>query len=83
MAQLDILVNIKRLRKDRGLSQANMAEALHVALKTYQNIEAGVTRIDIDRLEQIAGVLDVDLHDLLGKNSGPGEDLARFINDAN
>lgn len=82
MAQLDILAKIKRLRKDQGLSQANMAESLHVALKTYQNIEAGITRIDIDRLGQIAGILEVGVHDLLDRETPPPqEDLMRFINE--
>lgn len=78
MTQIDILGRLKKLRKDRGLSQAEMAEALHVALKTYQNIEGGITRIDIDRLAQIAEVLDVGVYELLG-NEGPKEDVARFI----
>ena len=82
MGHLDILVKIKRLRKERGLSQANMAEVLHVALKTYQNIEAGITRIDIDRLGQIANILKVGMHDLLDKETPPPqEDLIRFINE--
>lgn len=83
MAQQDILASIKRLRKDRGLSQANMAAALHVALKTYQNIEAGITRIDIERLGQLADILDVTLHDLLdGTNRRADEDLIRLANEA-
>ncbi|MGK6350354.1 helix-turn-helix domain-containing protein [Parapedobacter sp. DT-150] len=81
MAQLDILGKIKQLRKGRGLSQADMAEALHIALKTYQNIEGGVTRIDIDRLGQIAEVLGADLHQLLGKDGMDNDDVARFISE--
>lgn len=80
MAQPDILGKIKRLRKERGLSQTDMAAALHIALKTYQNIEGGVTRIDIDRLEQIAEVLDAGLNDLLG-NGDTDEHISRFINE--
>lgn len=80
MVQSDILGNIKRLRKERGLSQADMAEALHIALKTYQNIEGGVTRIDIDRLEQIAGVLETGFSELLG-NGEVKVHVDRFINE--
>lgn len=81
MAQPDILDNIKRLRKARGLSQAAMAEALHIALKTYQNIEGGITRIDIDRLGQIADVLDVGLPRLMGNEETASEDVVRFISE--
>lgn len=80
MAQPDILGKIKTLRKERGLSQTDMAAALHIALKTYQNIEGGVTRIDIDRLEQIAEVLDVGFHHLLGDGEAERH-ISRFINE--
>ncbi len=66
MATPSILAQIRRLRKDRGLSQVDMASSLHVALKTYQNIESGATRIDIDRLQHIADVLETDLASLMG-----------------
>ncbi len=80
MAQLDILGKIKRLRKERGLSQTDMAEALHIALKTYQNIEGGITRIDIERLGQLAEVLKVALPELLN-DEAPHGDIARFISE--
>lgn len=79
MGQAAILVKVKRLRKDRGLSQAEMADALHIALKTYQNIEGGITRIDIERLSQIANVLKVTLHELVGEERAPHEEFERFI----
>ena len=80
MEQAAILVKVKRLRKGRGLSQAEMADVLHVALKTYQNIEGGVTRIDIERLGQIANALNVTLRELVGDDRAlPPEAVERFI----
>ena len=76
MATQQILSQIKRLRKDRGFSQAEMAASLHVALKTYQNIERGFTRIDIELLEQISEVLDSELHSLMGMGEGAGKAAA-------
>lgn len=84
MAQNDILARIKQIRKEKGLSQAAMAEKLHIALKTYQNIENGVTRIDLERLEQMAGVLETPLTGLFGKTATDGsleEQLQRFVNE--
>ncbi|MBK1438554.1 helix-turn-helix transcriptional regulator [Parapedobacter sp. ISTM3] len=81
MVQTGILANIRRLRKARGFSQTDMAEALHIALKTYQNIEGGVTRIDIDRLGQIAQVLDVGLPKLLTDEETADMDVAKFISE--
>ena len=79
MGQAATLVKIKGLRKTRGLSQADMAQALHIALKTYQNIEGGITRIDIERLGQIAAVLDTTLHELLGAEKTQQEVIERLI----
>src|SRR5690606_12420229 len=78
MGQAATLEKIKGLRKARGLSQADMAQALHIALKTYQNIESGATRIDIERLGQIAAVLDTTLHDLVSAENATNGDAARF-----
>ena len=46
-----------------------MAEKLHTSLKTYQNIESGSTKIDIDRLEQIALILKTEVCWLLDDSS--------------
>lgn len=78
MGQAATLEKIKGLRKARGLSQTDMAQALHIALKTYQNIESGATRIDIERLGQIAAVLDTTLHDLVSAENATNGDAARF-----
>ncbi|MGV3761203.1 helix-turn-helix domain-containing protein [Parapedobacter sp.] len=79
MEQAIILLKVKRLRKERGLSQAGMADALHIALKTYQNIEGGITRVDIERLGQIANVLDVTLHELVGDDRALPLDVEHFM----
>jgi transcriptional regulator with XRE-family HTH domain len=34
-------------------------------VRSYQNLESGNTRLDIERLEQIAGVLETSIEDLL------------------
>ncbi|WP_211657596.1 helix-turn-helix domain-containing protein [Parapedobacter composti] len=72
---------IKKIRKERGLSQADMADALHIALKTYQNIEGGATRIDIDRLGMIAKVLGVTLYELVETDGISRDDIVRFIHE--
>jgi len=81
MEQSSILVRIKELRKHRGWSQSEMAERLNVALKTYQNLESGITRIDIERLGQVASILGVELIDLLGYQLKPEAYIDRFINE--
>jgi transcriptional regulator with XRE-family HTH domain len=61
MKNKELLLLIKNQRKVKGLSQTDMAKQLNIVLKTYQNIESGVTRLDIDRLMQIAQLIDLDL----------------------
>jgi len=81
MEQSTILTRIKETRKRRGWSQSEMAERLNVALKTYQNLESGMTRIDIERLAQVAAILDVELISLLGYQPKPEAYIDRFINE--
>jgi len=61
MTNRDLLLRIKNQRKIKGLSQADMANKLNIVLKTYQNIESGITRLDIERLRQISNLIDLDL----------------------
>jgi len=57
----EILLLIKNQRKAKGLSQIDMSRKMNIVLKTYQNIESGATRLDVDRLVQIAELIDLDL----------------------
>lgn len=61
---------IKRRRKQLGLTQQDMSDKLHVSLKTWQNIESGETKLDLQRLNDIAGVLDTNVIDLIESQDG-------------
>uniref|UniRef100_F4C689 Helix-turn-helix domain protein n=1 Tax=Sphingobacterium sp. (strain 21) TaxID=743722 RepID=F4C689_SPHS2 len=61
MTNAELLYQIKSHRKAKGLSQGDMANKLNIVLKTYQNIESGITRLDIERLKQIASLIDLNL----------------------
>jgi len=60
---------IRTLRKKYKYSQHVMADKLHIALKTYQNIENGNTKIDLARLQEIAQVLQTDIRYLLQEDT--------------
>lgn len=60
-----IIIIIKKLRKFRKITQETMAETLHLSLRAYQKIESGQTKLDMDRLEQIAVILETSLIDLV------------------
>jgi len=65
MIGLGAASKIKLCRRERGLSQLDVAEGLHISLKAYQNIENGLTKIDLDRLGQIANILKLDITDFI------------------
>jgi transcriptional regulator with XRE-family HTH domain len=58
-------LNIKKRREQKGLRQQDMAEKLNMTVRSYQNLESGFTRLDIERLEQVAGVLETSMEELL------------------
>ncbi len=59
---------IKQLRLLGGLSQADTAKKLFISQRAYCDIENGKTKLDIDRLEQIAKLYDIDVLDMIAKS---------------
>jgi len=57
--------NIKKVRTVRGLRQQDLADRLNINLKSYQNLENGITKLDLERLTEISTILDVSIFDLL------------------
>lgn len=58
-------INIRRLRKDQGLSQEELAEVAEFHRTYVSQLERSVTNISIDGLERLAHALGVDIIDLL------------------
>jgi transcriptional regulator with XRE-family HTH domain len=56
---------IRVLRTMQGFSQENMAEILGISTRSFAKIERDETDANHSRLEQIAGVLKIELADLL------------------
>lgn len=56
---------IRKQREDLDWSQEQMAEKLNLTANGYAKIERGETKLYLDRLEQIAQVLNVDITELL------------------
>jgi XRE family transcriptional regulator, regulator of sulfur utilization len=48
---------IRLQRLEKGLSQENMADLLHISTTTYGDIERGKTEISVNRLQKIASIL--------------------------
>lgn len=57
--------NIAFFRKQKKLSQEQLAEKIHVTRQTVSSWETGRTAPDLETLERIAEILGVDMMDLL------------------
>ena len=64
-ARQRVAANLKRLRKERGLSQEAMAELAEFHRTYVSQLERCVTNISLDGLERLADALGVDVLDLL------------------
>lgn len=62
---MNINEKIRLFREDNQLSQEDMATKLNMSTKGYAKIERGETRVNFERLEQILGVLNTDIYELL------------------
>lgn len=71
--------NIRDIREDKHLTQADMAEKLGLSETGYAKIERGESQIKIERLFQIAQVLDVSPATLIPF----GEDGGIVFNNSN
>lgn len=58
--------NIRRLRKQKGYSQEQLADKLNVVRQTVSKWEKGLSVPDADMLEDIADIFEVEVGELLG-----------------
>ena len=65
-----VAASIKNLRKQKGLTQDQLAEALHVTRQAVSNWENGKTEPDIETITQLAEFFEVDAETIIyGKTS--------------
>jgi len=65
MEQKNIGGNLKRIREDKGLTQAQMADLAGISRIAYRNIENGISIPKVSTLQNIASGVNVKLQDLL------------------
>lgn len=58
--------NLKKLRKQKGLTQEELASQLHVVRQTVSKWEKGVSVPDADTVSRLAEIFEVNVCDLLG-----------------
>ena len=69
-------LRIRSFREAKGYTQEYMAEMLDICQSTYANLESGKSSLSIDRLLEIAEILELDFQQLIvfnGKTSLDGK----------
>lgn len=67
--------SLRRLRTERGWTQEQLAEQLHVTRQAVSNWETGKTQPDIDTLTAVAALFETDLETLIyGSRKNVGAD---------
>lgn len=61
----EVLLKIKEYRKKKGFSYENMAHELNTSAAAYRKIELNQTKLTVERLVQIAQILEAKIEDLL------------------
>ena len=64
-----ICENIKRLRKERGLTQEQLGELIGATGTAVMRYEKGLRKLDYDKLSNIASALKVTVEELFGSDS--------------
>lgn len=76
---------VAQLRRDHGLTQAQLAEALGISQQMVGSYEVGRRRIPVSMLQSLAQALSVAVDELLGETAkarakrGPAPVLARHM----
>lgn len=65
MLKKTIADNLSRMKFERKLTQAKMAEVIGISLRFYQDLEAGKQNPSIETIEKILSGLRVEIRDIL------------------
>lgn len=66
---------LREIRMERRLTQMQVADSIHVALRTYQCYEQGKREPSFATLIALADVLEVSTDDLLGRSGCSDEKM--------
>ena len=60
--------NIRTLRQQKGWSQSEVAQRLHISIPAVSKIENGNTDVNFSRLQQIAEIFGIRTHEIISKS---------------
>ncbi len=70
--------NIRLAREAQHLSQETVAGQLNMSVSGYAKIERGITKLQLDKLQKIAQILQVDIVELI---TADNKDIIIMAND--
>ena len=70
----EIRKNLIKYRKEKGISQKELAEKLNINASSVSQWEIGKNSIDINNLYNICKILDISFNDILGKYNNSKEE---------
>lgn len=62
-------MELKQIRKKKGLTQKNVADALHCSVVVYSRYETGDRQPSIETLLKLSDFFDVSVDQILGKKT--------------
>ena len=77
-----IIERLKKLRKERKLTQKDIATFLNISQPAYQQFESGKKKMNLETMEKLADYFNVSTDYLLGKTDFPDIDLEVDIDNA-
>jgi transcriptional regulator with XRE-family HTH domain len=83
MLQEKVINRIRKKRDELSYSQAYMAEQLSMTPQNYQQIEAGATKLTLDRIEQIATVFNLNANELISESNHFQNDMSGKVEGSN
>lgn len=66
---MDVGNKIKKFREQRNYTQQYMSDRLNISQNTYSKIETGGIKLTVERLNQIAEVLEVPIEQILSSDN--------------
>lgn len=67
--EIHIAENIKRLRREKKMTQQELADKINVQRTSISKYEKGVTTPSLSQLKKIADVFNVDVNELFGNEN--------------
>lgn len=61
----NVAINIRKIREHKGYTQDYLAAKLNISQNAYSKLELGYSKLTVDRLFKIAGILELEPKNLI------------------